>query len=266
MPRPRARSSVEQTVKRLPPRTTLRTLILLAVTLAATAAVPAPASAVRMTHTVSIAGQLVNNWTIDDPEECGPVGAGTFTVNFRSTQTRRVLPLIDPYQRAETGGYKAWVVYVPLGRHLKGMPDLRSSGSVTRVDNTTRRPRDGTPCSAADKSRCGTFPLGKSFSGFGRYDRRRITVGLTSQPFEYSAGDCLIGDLSLWSTPALAGGAKNGDVIVRMPKPSTLKRRRVVRVTGTSHKRTTYRDPYKDNPETVTNDITRTATITFRRR
>lgn len=247
---------------------TRHTLILLSATLAALAVLAAPAGAVRMTHTVSIEGQLVNNWTIDDPEECGPVGGGSLTARFRSTQTRRVLPFIDRHQRAKGGGYGAWLVVVPEGaNHIKGMPDLRSSGTITRVDNTTRRPLGGSPCVPADKSRCGTLPMGRSWSGIGRYDRRRITVTIATQPFEDAGGECITGALDRWASFALAGGSKpEGELIVRMPKPSVLKRRRVVRVTGTSHKRTTLKDRFTDNAPTITNDVTRKATVTFRRR
>jgi hypothetical protein len=51
--------------------------------------------AVRMTHTISIRGELVDHWTIDDPHECA-VGDGTLTVRFRTTVAVRVKPFIDP--------------------------------------------------------------------------------------------------------------------------------------------------------------------------
>ena len=235
--------------------------------LAATAGLAAPATA-RMTHTVSIEGQLTDNWSIDDPRECGAVGSGTLTVGFKSTQKRAVLPRIERFQRGEGGRYGAWTVWVPLGRNLKHMPFLRSAGTITRVDNTTKRPlAGGEPCKPADKSGCGARPLAKSFTGFRQYGRRHLTVQLSTQPFEYDSGECLSGDVGRWSHYALAGGAKStGDLVFRMPKPSVLKRKRVVRLTGSAHRRTVLKDPYVDDAATLINDVTRRVTVTFRRR
>lgn len=67
--------------------------------------------AVRMTHKISIRGELVDHWTIDDPHECA-VGDGTLTVRFRTTMAVRsnrpstLSPPVDPQapaRRADEG-------------------------------------------------------------------------------------------------------------------------------------------------------------------
>ena len=45
----------------------------------------------------------------------------------------------------------------------------------------------------------------------------------------------------LGSPPALAGGTREGELLLKMPRPSKLKRNKVVEVTGSSHKRTGHR-------------------------
>src|SRR5215210_8276485 len=81
----------------------------------ALAAVPAVAG-VHMTHTVTIEGELVNNWTMEDIEACGPstTATGTLTVKFKTTRATRVLPHVDRFQRAKTGRYGNWFIGVPL--------------------------------------------------------------------------------------------------------------------------------------------------------
>jgi len=49
---------------------------------------------------------------------------------------------------------------------------------------------------------------------------------------------------------------------MKMPKPSAFKRRRVVRVTGRTHKRSSYGGVDEGSS---TNDITRKVTVTFER-
>jgi hypothetical protein len=49
-----------------------------------------------MTHKISIKGEVVDRWTVNDPRTCRPSGDGTLTVSFRTTAARRVKPYIDP--------------------------------------------------------------------------------------------------------------------------------------------------------------------------
>jgi hypothetical protein len=218
-----------------------------------------------MTHTVSIKGELVDHWTIDDPQPCGDIGGGTLTVKFQ-TQRLRVLPFIDPLQR---NGKGSWIIGFPLGkRGIRDAPYIKSTGTITRVDNTVRRPSsDGTPCPPSEKFGCGTSVLRKPKGKVERHDRRRVAVRLATERYDLlKYGSCLTGSLFGWSTPHLSGGTVEGHLLARMPKPSTLKRRRKVVVNGSSHKRTVSTDRLNPGSETITDDVTRKVTITFKRR
>jgi hypothetical protein len=231
-------------------------------------AAPAGAKPIRTTHTVTIEGRLVNHWTIDEPGPCGLVGDGTVTVEFRTTVRTRVLPYIDPYIRGETGRYGTWVVTVPIGANrdrLTGLGYVPATGTITRVDNTTTHPpTPGDECEPVKKDACGTFPLERrAKAGIGRFDGRRITVNLAPQDFQPRRGSCGAGQLEFWSDHRYAGRTAEGWLPVDMPRAAALKRRRVVKASGRSHKRTVFADP---GDETVSDDVTRSATVTFRRR
>lgn len=246
---------------------------LAALACAAAVAAPAGAKPIRMTHTVSIKGELVDHWTIDEPDACGIVGDGTVTVKFHTTETLPVLPYIDPYQRTDFGHYGLWIVAVTIGAnrdHVTGMPALASGGTITRVDNTTRRPQDPettTPCPKLDKSGCGTVPLrtGRRHTSadIGRVDKRRVSVSLGSEHFQHPKGRCGAGQMEFWSDHSYSGGLKTGELPVKMPTVSALKNRRLTRASGTSHKFTSFHDP---GDTSASDDVTRSATITFRRR
>ena len=232
------------------------------------------AAAARMTHTVTIQGELINNWTTADPRGCTDNGGGTLTVRFRTTAPTRVLPYVDRFQRAANGRWGAWMIAVPVppGSGIKHMPYVPATGSITRADNTTRRPNsEGEDCTRPDaKTGCGTVPLRRSISYVGGYDRTRIFVAMAGDRFLSPSRPCLSGSMESWGDHLFTGGPSNarGNLVVRMPRPATLKRRRVVRVTGSSHKRTTSTTEGGDAGEqtTDTNDVTRKVTVTFTRR
>jgi hypothetical protein len=215
---------------------------------------------VHATHTVTVAGELVNHWTIDEPGDCGIVGDGTLTVKFQTTQIARVLPYIDKFASSETGHFGSWIIGTPLPPHaIKDRGWIKASGTITRVDNTAPRPSsDGSPCDPVDKQGCGELPL-KLHGGVpkavpGRYDKRRISVDLVADDFEFPRKPCGSGTLTGWSDFRFVGGDRESGVLrITMPRESRLKRRRVVRVTGSDHKRR------------GGNDVTRRATVTFKK-
>jgi hypothetical protein len=235
------------------------------------AVAPATADAARLTHTVTIEGELVNHWSIAEPGPCGTVGDGTVTVKFKTTRRTKVLPYIDPFARALGGGYRAWIVAEPLGpgrRLFTDMGYVKATGTVTRVDNTVSRPpdpQDTEPCPPIEKDACGTVPLGSARgtkAAIGRFDRRRITVNAIGN-FYPRRGSCGYGQLEFWADHRFVGRAAEGWLPLKMPSARALKRRGVVKAKGSSHKRTTFADP---GDETTTDDVTRRATVTFRRR
>lgn len=229
-------------------------------------ALATPAEALRASHTVSVKGELVDRWTIDDPAECGPVGGGTLTVTFQ-TRPLRVYPYIDKFQR---NGKGSWIIGVPFGKkNVKDAPDSKATGTVTRVDNTTLRPlADGEPCKPAKKIGCGVSQLRRASGSVSRYDRNHVKVGFSGEgAFGLGGTDaCGSGGLSGFSNRVLTGGGEAGALLVRMPKPSTLKRRRTVVLTGHTHKTTTLKDRLNPDSETTVDDVTRKVTVTFKRR
>lgn len=249
----------------------------LAAALVAALVACAPAAAasdiVHATHKVSVEGTLVNHWTIDEPDACGLVGDGTLTVTFKTTRPARVLPFIDKFASSETGHPGSWIIGVPLPPHaVKDLRSIPATGTITRVDNTTRRPQsDGEPCEPPEKTGCGTLPLrggrgGAPKAAPSRYDKRRISVAMFSRRFDIPPKPCSSGDLIGWSDFRLTGGDKeSGDLRLTMPGEAALKRRRVVKVTGSDHKRTTLQDRLQPGSEVMTDDVTRRATVTFKR-
>jgi hypothetical protein len=222
---------------------------------------PAAASGiVHATHKVTVQGELVNHWTINEPEECGLVGDGTLTVRFQTIMPARVLPYVDPFASSETRGFGSWIIGVPLPPHaVKDLRSIKASGTITRVDNTTTRPSaDGEPCEPPDKTGCGELPLklsgGAASTTPGRYDKRRISVDLVANRFDHPPKPCGSGNLGAWSDTRLTGGDRsNGWLRLTMPREAVLKRRRTVKVTDSDHKRTSF------------DDVTRRATVTFKK-
>ena len=82
--------------------------------LLATSAGAAPSKRFHYTHRVSVTGQLVDRWTINDPDRCGLVGAGSVTVNFRTAKAALARPYIDPASHEFVATSRA------IGNALKG--------------------------------------------------------------------------------------------------------------------------------------------------
>jgi hypothetical protein len=256
-----------------------RTRVALAAVLVVTAgAMVLPGGAVakkafHFTHRVSVSGQFVDRWTIDDPAECGLVGSGSVTVNYRTRKSVRVRALVDPHATGQGSRSGSWELVAPQGAfgQVTSIRSQRAIATVTKVDNTTQRPfADGAPCtSSQDYSACPNATLRRSLSDLTGYDRRRLVADLTAADFSQDGKgrlfNCHIGTVSGFSSPpALAGGTARGELLIKMPKLSTLMRRHVTHVTGTSHKATTSPGDHPDDA-TYTDDVTRTVTVTFTR-
>jgi hypothetical protein len=214
----------------------------------------APAAAkFRYTHRFVATGQLVDHWTLDDPEDCGPVGDGTLTVDFASAKSVKARPVIDPTHSGEGGGLGSWALLAPIDPfgHIGSVPPKRAVGTIDLVDNTVPRPSyDGSDCGAeVEKAGCGSHPLTSDTRvTVAGYNRRFIYVDLGALFTQY--GPCHMGLVDSFS-------ARDGVLRLRMPSPSKLRTHKVVEVSGSSHRLLTYR--------TTTSDVTRTATVTFTR-
>lgn len=125
------------------------------------------------------------------------------------------------------------------------MPWQHAAGTITRVDHATETlPPTGDDCGGGhDKSGCGTVALGKAASRVLGYDTHRLHADLGTEEFGYSRG------------------SRRGELFVNMPRARVLGRR-LVKVTGSSHKHSAF----SEGGVTVTDDVTRTVTVTFKHR
>lgn len=181
-------------------------------------------------------------------------------MKFEIVKAPRVWPFIDPFASSDTNHFGSWIIGVPLPPHaVKDLPAVKASGTVTRVDNTVTRPRsDGEPCDPPEKEGCGEVPLrfhgGAARVKVGRYDKTRISVDLTADDFDDPRKPCSSGNLSNFSDFRLTGGDRESGVLrLDMPPERRLKRRRVVKVTDSDHRRTSH------------DEVTRSATVTFKK-
>jgi hypothetical protein len=217
----------------------------------------ADAGKYRYSHRVVVTGRLVDHWTIDDPEDCGPVGDGTVTADFRSAKPSRAHPRIDPSHSGAGGGLGSWALLAPVDAfgHIGSLPPKRAVGTIDLVDNTVPRPSyDGSDCGAEiEKAGCGSHPLHSDARVVvAGYNRRFIYVDLYELFTHF--GPCHMGLVESFSQPPRSAG----DLLrIRMPTPSKLRTQKVVTVTGSSHKRSSH--------ASRTSDVTRTATVTFTR-
>ncbi|MEK6274415.1 MAG: hypothetical protein AABM30_03670 [Actinomycetota bacterium] len=220
-------------------------------------------------HRISlVSGQLVDHWTVTDSAPCHATGRGTLTVKFRFAKTKLVKLVLDRYHSSNTPGkLGSWVVGIPgpNGGGARDMPYQPATGTITFADLTTQNPpAPGTgDCEPLDKSGCGTFALPRTArSLIAGYDRRFLSADLSGVLFVSRSGECLAGQISIFSE-RLAGGTRDGELLLRMPSVSTVASRRVLRVTGSSHKVTTY--PDCGDGTSCSDDITRRVSVTFKK-
>jgi hypothetical protein len=224
----------------------------------------APAQAFKLTHKITVSGRLVDQWTIDEPGSCNPVGGGTTTLEFGTRRPLRARPTLHPTYSGKVGSrHGSWGMLVvgPDG-HIIDMPPRVGRATLTRDDQTQQHPSEfDEPCDPPDRTGCGAQTLKRPLLAVKGYDRRHIYVDLKSPRWDVLP--CFKGGLDLFSIPAaMAGGTADGTLRVRMPRPSKLRQRRVVTVKGSSHKRTAFGDAESG---ATTDDVTRTVTVTFTR-
>jgi hypothetical protein len=251
----------------------MRSALVVAAVLAVAAA-PAQAR-YKPTHRVSVSGQFVNHWTMDEPGECGAVGGGTVTVDFKSRTPNRAQVVMSRTHASETGdGKGSWALLViaDSAGHISDMGPKPARATITRSDETQPRPApfvdadsdgvdDNEPCPAPDRTGCGTARLSKPLVHVGGYDSKRIRVDLPAP--RWREMPCHQGSLDLFSSPpSLAGGTADGELLLRMPRASKLRRQRVVTVRGSSRKQSRSGDP---GSTAHTDDVARRVAVTFTR-
>lgn len=240
-----------------------------AVLVAASAGTASRDRTFHYTHRVSAVGELVDHWTLVDPTPCGIGGDGTVTVKFRMATTPRIKLVIDPVKNGEPNNtLGSWVLGVPVGGGIGDLSPQPAAGTITRVDNTQPGPPSpGDTCTPESKSGCGAAPLSRAQSDVTGYNRRFLSADLGHVQWDRNGGrsvECRIGQNILFTDGRLTGGTPlKGELLLRMPGPAALKRR-VLTVTGTTHKSTTFKN-CNGSGTTCTDDVTRRVTVTFRR-
>ena len=259
-------------------RVRLGIVLLLASFAAAAALSPTSSGAASQgrawTHRMTVvSGMLVDHWTFDDPSACGDFGDGTVTLTFRMIKHPRVALVLDPSHNGEPNNtLGSWVVGIP--GPTGGIRDMRAqpaTGTLTLVDNTTQHPPDpnSSPCTPPDKSGCDTRALARTAKSLVQgYNRHFLLADLSGVGFERRGSNghgntCRIGQSTLFTDGRLSGGTPlRGELLLKMPSVSTVKHRRVLVVTGTSHKLTS--TPDCGSGTSCSDDITRRVSVTFK--
>ena len=217
------------------------------------------------THRItSLTGEYVDHWTLNSTEPCGLVGDGTVTVKFRMATAPRVALVYSRFASAEPSGYGSWIVGIPSahGGGLVGAPLRPGAGTITMVDNTTQRPPEpgGEPCPPPEKAGCGTTSLKRPLIRLSGYNRRFLHTDLVAT---LHGGDCRIGQNDSFTDRYFTGGTRLGELLLAMPSVATVSRRRLLVLTGTTHKRTSSTDCQPDG--SCSDDITRRVKVTFKK-
>jgi hypothetical protein len=216
------------------------------------------------THRItSLTGEYVNHWKLNSSEPCGLVGDGTVTVKFRMTTAPRVALVYSRFASAEPSGYGSWIVGIPSahGGGLVGGPLRPAAGTVTLVDNTVQRPPEpGDECLPPEKSGCGTKALRRPLIRLSGYNRRFLVADLLAA---FRVGECQIGQTDSFTDRPFSGGTRLGELLLRVPSVGAVSRRRVLKLTGATHKVTSSTDCQPDG--TCSDDVTRRVTVTFKK-
>ena len=259
-------------------RVRLAIVLVLANLAAAAALLPTSSSAASQgrawTHRMTVvSGELVDHWTFDDPTSCGAFGDGTVTVTFRMIKTPRVALVLDPGHNGRPNDtLGSWVVGIPgpIGG-IRDMPAQPATGTMTLVDNTAQHspdPNSG-PCTPTDKSDCDTHALSRTAKSLVQgYNRHWLLADLSGIEFSLRGGGgrqttCRIGGTTVFTDGRISGGTPlRGELLMRMPSASTVKHRRVLVVTGTTHKSTSGTQCVTGT--TCSDEITRRVSVTFK--
>jgi hypothetical protein len=220
-------------------------------------------------HRVVVEGIYVDHWTLDETYPCGRVGDGTVTVKWRFKKLTKVRLFYDKYAGGPNGTSGSWVLGSPAGGGVGHMPSQPGIGTITLEDNTTQHPPDpGDSCEVTTpKSDCGTVPLlGPPLVGVTGDGKRRLVADLVRVDFDRRAGagravKCSIGQATTFNDIFYSGRANEGKLAIPMASVSAVAHGRVVRVVGSSHKRTGTTECASG--DVCSDDVTRKVTVTF---
>ena len=208
----------------------------------------------KWSHRVTISGQFVNHWSISDPGPCGTNGAGTVTMTFQNKKAIHTFVNRIP-------GTNHWILVGLYFGQTTFLPPQAANASITTVDNTApaNQPAYLDSCEPIDKSHCGTKQLRKPRLSLGGLDATRLKFNVFTDDFHRTG--CQIGSVDSFGDVDFYG-TKTPQLLVKMPSPRSFFRKRKVTLTGTSHDVRSV----PDLDATITNDVTRTVTVTFTKR
>jgi len=242
-----------------------------AVVLLASVAGASTSKRFHYSHRVVVEGLYVDHWTVNEPFPCGRVGDGTVTVKYSFKKLTKVRLFYDKFAGGPDGTFGSWVLGSPAGGGVGHMPMMPGTGTITLVDNTTQRaPDPGDTCSeATPKSDCGVVPLlGPPLVGVTGDGKHRLVADLARVNFDRRGGagrgvKCSIGQATTFSDTFYSGRANEGKLAIPMASISAVAHRRIVRVVGSSHKRSASSDCASG--DVCSDDVTRKVTVTFKR-
>jgi hypothetical protein len=207
------------------------------------------------THRLTISGQFVNHWTVSDPTQCGTNGDGSVTVSFKSSKSIHTLVTRER-------GTRHWLLVGLYGsfHQTTFLPPQPATATITTVDNTApANPAPGDSCLPIDKTGCGTMQFRKPTVKLSGEDAKRLNFNLFSDNF--GKPGCQFGSVTRFGDVDFFGH-RTPELLITMPSPRSFFRKRTVTLTGTSHDNRSL----PDLDATITNDVTRTVTLTFTKR
>src|SRR4051794_20882562 len=207
------------------------------------------------THRVTVSGQFVNHWTSSDPTQCGTNGDGTATASFKNSKSIHTLVTRER-------GSRHWLLVGLYGsfHQTTFLPPQPATATLTTVDNTApANPAPGDTCLPIDKSGCGTVQLRKTKVSLAGQDASRLRFDLFGDDFRKPG--CQFGSVTRFGDPDFYG-RKAPQLPIKMPSFRSFKHKHSLTVTGTSHDVKSF----PDLDGTITNDVTRTVTVTFTKR
>ena len=223
----------------------------------------------RYTHRVDISAELTDTWSVTDPASCGSNGDGSLKVTLTSNGVTRIRPFISKFggrPRSRKAG--VWVLGVPGGGGVTHMRSRKATGTITTADNTVTGPNTeypGEPCYQPDKSDCKTKALKRALVGASGWDLKNLYADFYAGGGSFrNLTSCRVGVLGSWTYPYNVAGGINrySDLLLKMPSARALKTKPVVTITATDHKTSTGK-PSENSTESITDNVTRTMTVTF---
>lgn len=228
---------------------------------------PAGAGAFKYTHRLYVSGELTDNWSEVDPEDCGLNGKGSLNVGFKTTRPIKVRVLRDKVGgRPRTKGVGLWVLAVPGGGGYTHAGALKVDATMTTTDARIAVPIAPTvDCSPPDTKGCITQKIKPALVKVGGYDLKHLFTSYTLGEFRATTG-CEIGRLTSWIFPFDVSGGDNrfGDFIFKMPSASSVRSKKTITLTRSNHKTSTG-SRSEARPGSVTDDVSRKVTITLKK-